>query len=187
MGRWIKHHDSVGDARACVGRSALLASQRVHFERNALSVQPLMAMFAAFGLISLHGWALRLAARRGWVTQRVGRRTRMLAFLVLAFITLPVWHFADLVRDRTDSRNLAQAWIDARIQPEWTIVVPAHLNFDTRKLEKAGRHVMVVDLKAARDTDGLNAVVAGVLGQPSSWCRTGAPTNATPARIWRTA
>jgi len=140
----------------------VLASQRVHFERNVLSLQPLVAMFAALGLISLHGWALRLAAHRGWVRQTVTWRARVLAFLILAIATVPVWHFADLLRDRTDSRNLAHAWIEARLQPEWTIVVPGHLNFDTRRLEKAGRHVMVVDLKAAGDMDGLNSIMAGV-------------------------
>ena len=145
-----------------VGLVWLLASQRAHFVRNVLSVQPFLAIFAAYGLICLHRWALRVAVHRDWVRQAATGRARVLAFLILAAAAVPVWHLADILRDRTDSRNLAQAWIEARLQPEWTIVVPRHLNFDARKLEKAGRHVVLVDLKAARDVDALNSIMAGV-------------------------
>ena len=145
-----------------VGLLWLLASQVVHFERNALSLQPLAAMFAAFGLIALHRWAVRLAANRGWVRQPVRGRVRMLAFLILAMATVPMWRLADHLRDRTDSRNLARAWIEARLQPEWSIVVPKQLHFDVRPLRKAGRNVTVVDLQSARDMDGLGTLVAGV-------------------------
>jgi hypothetical protein len=136
----------------------LLASQRVHFVRNVLSLHPLIAMFAAFGLISLHGWVVGLAARRGWVPKGIEGRARILAGLVLLIATVPLWHIAGHLRDRTDSRNLAEAWIEERVPPNWTIVAPKQLNFDARRLEKAGRRVMVVDLKSA-----LNHVALGSL------------------------
>ena len=79
----------------------------------------------------------------------------------------PAGHEVDHVCHRdsepTNCRSSGQhAWIEARVSPEWTIVVPNQLNVDVRKLEKAGRHVVLVDLKSARDEDGLNAIMAGV-------------------------
>jgi hypothetical protein len=145
-----------------VGLLWLLASQRAHFTRNALSLHPLVAMFAAFGLISLHGWVLGLAARRGWVPQTVKGRARVLAGLILVIATVPLWHFAGHLRDRTDSRNLAHAWIEERIPPGWTIVAPKQLGFDARGLEKGGRRVMVVDLQSARDAGALQSLLSEV-------------------------
>jgi hypothetical protein len=138
----------------------LLASQRVHFIRNVLSLHPVIAMFAAFGLISLHGWVFGLAARRGWVPHT--GRARVLTGLVLMIATVPLWHFVNYLRDRTDSRNLAQAWIDERIPPNWTIVAPKQLNFDARGLQKAGRRVMVVDLQSALDPGAVGALLGEV-------------------------
>lgn len=145
-----------------VGLLWLLASQRVHFIRNVLSLHPVIAMFAAFGLISLHGWVLGLAARRGWVRQPVEGRARVLAGVVLVIATVPLWHFVDHLRDRTDSRNLAEAWIEERIPPDWTIVAPKQLNFDARGLEKTGRRVVVVDLKSALDPGAVGALLGEV-------------------------
>jgi len=119
-------------------------------------------MFAAFGLISLHGWVLGLAARRGWVPQTVKGRARVLAGLALVIVTVPLWHFAGHLRDRTDSRNLAQAWIEERLPPGWTIVAPKQLGFDARELEKGGRRVTVVDLQSARDAGALQSLLSEV-------------------------
>jgi hypothetical protein len=127
----------------------LLASQRVRFERNVLSLHPLVAMFAAFGLLFLHGWVLRLAARREWTPRTL---KAVLAGLALMIAAVPLWHFAGHLRDRTDSRNVALAWLEERIPRGWTIVVPKELAFDRRKLEARGWKVRVVDFEAAQDT-----------------------------------
>jgi hypothetical protein len=42
----------------------LLSSQRVHFTRNALAIQPFVAMFAAYGLVVVHDWLVTIASRR---------------------------------------------------------------------------------------------------------------------------
>jgi hypothetical protein len=139
----------------------LLASQRVHFPRNVLSLQPLIAMFAAFGAVSLYGWVVAFAARRGW-SSRKQAGARVLAASILVFVTVPLWHLAGNVRDRTDSRNLAHAWIEERVTRDWTIVIPTELGFDSRRLEADGRRIVPVELRTARDAGALQSLVAGV-------------------------
>jgi hypothetical protein len=145
----------------------LLASQRVHFARNVLSLHPIVAMFLACGLISVHGWALRLAARREWTSRRLGRPLSIMVGLLLVAAAVPFAHVADQFRDRTDSRKLALTWIQERLPPEWSIVVPSQLGVDTDTLIKAtGRRVMVVDLQSARDSSALHQLLRGI-SQPA--------------------
>jgi len=141
-----------------VGLLWLLASQRVHFARNVLSLQPLIAMFAAFGLISLHGWIRALAARRGWTPLTVKGPVRLLAALVVAIAAVPLWHVSDYLRDRTDSRTLARTWLRERLPPDWTIVAPTQLGFDWRGL----RRLKLVDLQSARDPRALESLLSEV-------------------------
>ena len=140
----------------------LLASHRVHFTRNVLNLHPIVAMFLAYGLISVRGWSLALAARRGWSTPSLKRPLSIAMSLLLALVAVPLWHVRDQLRDHTDSRRLAQAWIEGRFPPGWTIVVPPQLAFDTRALEDKGSHVTVVDLKSAQDAGGLRQLLSGV-------------------------
>jgi hypothetical protein len=136
----------------------LLSAQRVHFTRNALAIQPFVAMFAAFGLLALHVWIVKEAARRGWALKTP--KAPVLAGLVLLMAALPFWRVADHLRDRTDSRKLARAWIAENLPRDWAIVVPSELNFDRRGLEIRGRRVDVVDLGSARDPDALSALLS---------------------------
>ena len=145
-----------------VGLLWMLLSQRVHFTRNVLSLHPFVAIFAAFGLISLHGWVLRLAAHRGWDSQ--ARRTRIVAGLILVVAMVPLWHFADPVRDRTDSRNLAQVWLEGHVPPGWTVVTPTHLCFDARWLEARGRKVVAIDLQLVREAGSFLALLSAIPG-----------------------
>jgi hypothetical protein len=55
-------------------------------------------MFAAFGIVTLHGWVLGLIARRRWAPQPIKRRVRVLVGLALFIATVPLWHLADHVR-----------------------------------------------------------------------------------------
>ena len=142
----------------------LLASQQAHFTRNVLSLHPLVAMFAALGLIALHGRALRLASARGWIRQPVQLRARVVAGVILVAAAVPLWHLADHFRDRTDSRNLAEAWIET-LPRDWTIVIPKQLGFDHRRLEAAGRRVTVVDLQAAQDGAAIQSLLSGLPAQ----------------------
>ena len=144
-----------------VGLLWLLASQRVHFTRNMLSLYPLLAMFISFGMISLYGWALAFALRK-WGAQKVNGRASVLIGLTLLLAAVPVWHLADDFRDRTDSRNLAAGWIEERLPQGWTIVIPKQLGFDTRGLEARGRRVVVVDLQSVRDDGALQALLNGL-------------------------
>jgi len=143
-----------------VGLLWLLASQRAHFTRNVLSLLPLVATFAALGLISLHGWVCGLITRRGWAPRMVKGRLSAAVGLVLVITMVPVWHFADHLRDRTDSRNLAQAWLKENLLSGWTIVIPKQLGFDARRLEADGRRVVVVDLQIAGDVGALASVLS---------------------------
>lgn len=136
----------------------LLTSQRVHFTRNALSLHAFVAVFAAFGLAALHGWATGLAARTGWGRWMATARGRAVVGVVLVFVALPWWHVVDHFRDRTDSRNQARAWIEARLPDDWTIVIPSQLGFDPRPLEAEGRHVVVVDFPAEGDAASIDAL-----------------------------
>ena len=79
-------------------------SQRVHFPRNVLSLHPFIAMFAAFGLVSLFTWVLGMASHRGW---KVGTAMRVSIAAILLIAVVPVWRVAGHVRDRIDSRNVA--------------------------------------------------------------------------------
>jgi hypothetical protein len=138
----------------------LLSSQRVHFTRNALAIQPFVAMFAAFGLIAVHGWFLQAARRRGWAPRRLN--LPVTAGLVLVLATIPFWRFADHVRDRTDSRNLAREWARDHLPYNWAIVLPSELGFDRRGLDIRSRHIKVVDLASARDPAALDALLSDV-------------------------
>jgi hypothetical protein len=143
-----------------VGMLWFLSSQRVHFTRNVLAIHPFIAMFAAFGFVAVHEWVVRLAARRGWAPKKV--KMPVLAGLILLIATVPFWRFAEHLRDRTDSRNLARAWVAEHLPRDCSIVVPTELGFDLRGLEIHGRLVKRVDLSTARDPDALNALLSGV-------------------------
>jgi hypothetical protein len=137
----------------------LLASQRAHFERNVLSLHPFIAMFATMGILSLHRWVLVLAARRRWTPRTL---KIVLAALAVAIAAVPLWHLAGSLRDRTDSRTLAQEWLRERIPREWTIVVPSQLAFDPRPLEASGWRVKVIDLQQAQDGGAVIGLVSDV-------------------------
>jgi hypothetical protein len=138
----------------------LLVGQRVHFTRNALPIQPFLAMFAAYGVAAVHAWIVRTATARGWTMKRVGVPAVAGALLFVAAV--PFWRFADHVRDRTDSRNRARTWIAVNVPHDWALVVPRELGFDDRGLGARGRHVKVVELKAARDAAAIKALLADV-------------------------
>lgn len=138
----------------------LLTGQRVHFTRNALPAEPFLAMFAAYAVIAIHGWLMRAAARRQWTRRRIPLGAVAGIGLVLAVV--PVWHIADDLRDRTDSRNLARAWVADELPYNWAIVLPSELGFDRKGLEIRSRHIKVVDLRSARDPEAVNALLADV-------------------------
>ncbi len=138
----------------------LLTTQRVHFTRNALAIHPFVVMWAAYGLVTLHSWIVQAAAHRGWA--RAGIPIPALTAVVLLIATVPVWHLADHLRVRTDSRTLARDWVGEHLPPNWAVVLPTELGFDARGLGATGRHVKVVDLLWARDRAGLNALLHDV-------------------------
>jgi hypothetical protein len=142
---------------------ALLASQRVHFARNVLSLHPIVAMFAAGGLIWAYGWVWRLVTRRGWTAGRRAWPARVALVVALGAAAIPFDHLVDPFRDRTDSRTVARAWVSERLPPGWSIVVPSQLGVDTDAFLKAtGRHVTVVDLQSARSEDALQRLLGGI-------------------------
>jgi hypothetical protein len=81
---------------------------------------------------------------------------------VLLIVTVPFWRYAEHLRDRTDSRNLARAWIKEHISYDWAIVVPNELGFDSRGLDIRGRVVKRVDLRSARDPVALTELLSDV-------------------------
>jgi len=145
-----------------VGLLWVLASQRVHFTRNALAIHPFVAMFASIGFVALHEWIVKVADRRGWALKRVRVPVSVLAGVALLIVAVPFWHVAELLRDRTDSRNLARAWIAEHLPYNQAIVVPTELGFDRRGLEVLGRRVKIVELRSARDPDSLSAHLSDV-------------------------
>jgi hypothetical protein len=138
----------------------LLTEQRVHFTRNALAIQPFIAMYAALGVTAVHAWIVDLVERRGWASRRAALRVGLAVVLVAA--TVPFWFLADHLRIRTDSRNLARQWVAEHLPYDWALVVPSELGFDRRGLEIRGRKVKVVDLRSAKDPQALDALLRDV-------------------------
>lgn len=138
----------------------LLIWQRVHFTRSALAIQPFVAIFAAYGVIAAHRGIVAVAARRGWTFRRVNMS--MVAGVIVVVAAVPFWRFADHLRDRTDSRNVAREWIAKHVPLDWAIVVPSELGFQLQGLEKRGRVLKVVELGSARDPGSLDALLHDV-------------------------
>jgi hypothetical protein len=138
----------------------LLTTQRVHFTRNALPIQPFVAMFAAYGVVIVHGWLGGLASRRGLTRRRVNLSAVTAVVLFLAVV--PFWRYREHVRDRIDSRNVARAWVADNLPYTWALVVPRELGFDRRGLDIRGRLIKVVDLASARDPSALDALLSDV-------------------------
>jgi hypothetical protein len=82
--------------------------------------------------------------------------------LVLFLVAVPFWRVADYVRDRTDSRNVARAWIADNLPYNWALVVPSELGFEMRGLQIRGRNIKVVALAPVRDPAALDALLADV-------------------------
>lgn len=137
----------------------LLAAQRVHFGRDILSLFPIASLFLAFGVVSVYGWTLKLASGRRWTEGGLRRPVSVVVGLVLIAIAMPFGHITDQLRGRTDSRNLAQAWIQAHFPMEWSIIVPKQLCVDIRDLKAKGRRVTVVDLNSAGDAEILHKLL----------------------------
>jgi len=138
-------------------------SQRVHFPRNVLSLHPIVAMFAAWGLVGTYGWASAMIARRGWLSGPWRGPARLALGLALVAAAIPAGHLAEALGDHTDSRTVARNWIRDRLPPEWSIVAPSQLGIDADAFLKAtGRTVTVVDLRAARSPDALQQVLGDV-------------------------
>jgi hypothetical protein len=138
---------------------SLLAAQRAHFGRNILSLFPIVSLFLACGVISVHGWTLKLASGRQWTEGSLRRPVSIVVGLVLIAIAMPFGHITDQLRRRTDSRNLAQAWIQAHFPLEWSIIVPKQLCVDIRDLTAKGRRVTVVDINSAGDAETLHKLL----------------------------
>jgi hypothetical protein len=141
---------------------AMLSAHRVHFTRNVLGLHPILAMFIAYGVVLVHGWAVRRMIRRGWIGPRRQQLASVLTAAVLLAAAVPPWNIRDIVRDRTDSRRLATAWLERRLPAGWTIVIPAQLAFDARALQARGSSVTVVDFRQATNPDQLRGLLSGV-------------------------
>jgi hypothetical protein len=138
----------------------MLSSNRVHFTRNAVAIQPFVAMFAAFGLVAVHDWIVALATRRGWAPKRIS--VPIVAAVILTIAAIPFWHLPGHVRDRMDSRTRARDWVMRELPPNWALVVPTELGLEGRGLDARGRHVKVVSLRGARDPESLDALLTDV-------------------------
>lgn len=133
----------------------LLIGQRVHFERNLIGIYPVVATLAVAGALATRGWFEgKLQGRPAF-----GRRLRHGGAALMVVILIPWWHLPDVVRDRTDSRNAATQWIEDKLPPGTTVVVPRQLSFDTRPLEARGTHVVGVDLQAAVSVDAFQQLL----------------------------
>ncbi len=137
-----------------------LSMQRVHFTRNVLAIHPFIALFAAFGFATAYERGVSLASRRRWTPRRVP--VPLVVGVLLLAVTVPSWHLAGHLRDRTDSRNRARAWIRENVPPDHAIVVPFELGLDARGLDARGRVVRYVELRSGGDPAALYALLADV-------------------------
>ena len=139
----------------------ILTGQRVHFTRNALAIQPFIAMFAAFGLVTLHGWLVGLARRRGWTSPRVSVPV-LARGLILTMATVPFWR---IWRTAQGSHRLAQR--RTCLGREERAVQLGDRGPDRARLRPArpqvrSRQLKFVDLASARDPEALDALLADV-------------------------
>jgi hypothetical protein len=141
----------------------LLVSQRVHFERNVLSLHPVVTMCAAFGAVAIHGGIAAWARQRAWNVVAL-RRLHTGSALALIVATIPWWHLPGQLRDRTDSRTLAVQWMIDRVPKDFAVVVPTQLRFDARPLKKRGMRVVEVDLQSARDSEAFHHAIGEAAG-----------------------
>jgi hypothetical protein len=141
----------------------LLVSQRVHFERNVLSIHPAVTMLAAFGLIAIHRWIVGWARRREWNSLALWR-LGLGSGLALVAATIPWWHLPGQLRDRTDSRTAAVRWMIERVPADFAVVVPTQLRFDARPLKKRGTRIVEVDLQSAHDVEAFHRTIAAAGG-----------------------
>lgn len=139
----------------------MLVRQRVHFERNVLSVHLLVALFAAAGMLAAYDW-LRQAinARRKASIDR--RRITLVCVTAVALWALPWWHLPGELRAHVDSRNAAQIWLREDLPAGWAIAVPEELAFDSRPLEAKGHRVVTVRLQTALDAGAAQMALAAV-------------------------
>ena len=137
---------------------AFLISQRVHFERNLLSVHPILAMCLANGILVLYGRAAGIFAARGWSGRQLALASASAALVLLAAF-VPWWHYGAQLRTFTDSRKIAEAWIEERIPKGWAVIVPGQLAFDSRRLKADGWNVAEVDMQSAQDADAFQRLL----------------------------
>jgi hypothetical protein len=137
-----------------------LITQRVHFERNLLSVHPILAMCLSNGIIVLYGFLVRHFAARGWTAKKMTLASAAAGIVLLAAF-VPWWHYGAQLRTFTDSRKVAEAWIEQRIPKEWAVIIPGQLGFDSRRLKAEGRNVAEVDMQSARDPDAFQSLLLG--------------------------
>jgi hypothetical protein len=121
-------------------------------------------MLIAFGVVCVYRWVMAIAWRRMWLANRPRWLMPTLLGGILIVAAVPWWHMPDHFRDRTDSRNAVQVWIEERLPPNWTIVVPRQLGLDTRRLAAKARRIAVVDLQSARHPEAVRGLLSGVPG-----------------------
>lgn len=136
----------------------LLIAQRVHFERNVVSLHPIVALFAAAGAVGVYDLALPALRARG----ADGRLPRWAWAAVVLLIAVPVWHLRDHWRDQTDSRTRATRWMEADLPADWAIVLPEELGLDPRPLRGAGRNVIEFHLQKTLTPDAVRQALAEV-------------------------
>jgi hypothetical protein len=140
----------------------LLIQQRVHFTRNVLAFHPIIAAFIALGVLAIHETVRRwMAVSRGSGLAR----QHFVHWAVTAGVLLlavPPAHVLDLLRERTDSRVVATAWLSSRVSSGWTVVVPQQLGFSIRDLQASGLNMKLVDLQHARTRAAVDGLIADV-------------------------
>jgi hypothetical protein len=145
-----------------VASLGLLIQERVHFTRNVLAFHPIIAVFVALGLLAAHESLRRWMTASRWSGLARQHFVQWAAAAGLIVIAVPPAHVLDLVRDRTDSRVAATAWLASRVSSGWTVVVPEQLSFSIRELQASGLNVKVVDLQHARTREAVDDLTADV-------------------------
>ena len=157
---------------------ALLSMQQVEFQRNMLPVFPLVAVFVAAGVYSLHGLAMRAPGVRR--IEHPALRTTIGTVVFLGIFTsglnVPIREFAEQVDVAGETRVNAVAWIKQHVATDTTVVVPEGLEFDVRPLAAAGYPTRVVKFKTLGTAEDVDSLVEGIPGPvvvlAPRWCST---------------
>ena len=121
-----------------LGLFVLMSAQRVHFARNAVSLLPFAALFAALGASrAARTVAAGLGRLPGLREHRRFNEVTAVFFVAAAIAATLSWpYLLQAHAIRADSRNVARRWLEGHVPPGTRLLVARELGMDTGALRR---------------------------------------------------